>query len=127
MCYFVSSVSTQKCITTTSQNRYGADPNGSAHGRTPLYEAASAGFADICELLLNGGADTNVQVKGKDGQKHTALSIAAALGRSKCVQFLQRYVSDADVGRTRRNGSVVSRGSSNSSDSGRGGGCCVLS
>ena len=104
--------------------RYGADPNSTAHGRTPLYEAASAGFADVCELLIKGGADPNVEVKGKNGQKHTALSIAARWVDPVCST--PAHVCVCGCGRTRRNGSVVSRGSSNS-DGGNGGGCCVLS
>jgi ankyrin repeat protein len=98
-----------------------------ASKRTPLYEAASGGFADICELLIKGGADPNVEVKDKNGTRHTALSIAASLGRSKCVQLLQRYVHSDTSMVERRSGSVASTGSKSRKDSSDGGGCCVMS
>ncbi|KAF4998615.1 hypothetical protein FGRMN_2941 [Fusarium graminum] len=71
-----------------------ADINEEDHcGRTPLSFAAALGYTDICELLLDEGADSNHRdhVHGQ-----TPLSYAAAHGHRGVVQLLLERGSDFD-------------------------------
>ena len=90
-----------------------------------MYEAASAGFADVCELLIKWWSRSECPSQGQErSETHCTVHCSSARSIQVC-STPATICMDADVGRTRRNGSVVSRGSSNS-DSGSGGGCCVV-
>ena len=71
----------------------GANPNPNAHPETessPLTEAATAGDAEIVELLLNRGADAKAA-----GQP--ALTIAIAQKCAKCVELIGAKITDKAV------------------------------
>lgn len=77
--------------------RYGANPNR-VHSllETPLAMASSAGYLDICELLVQSGADVNLErvvqlipgLKWSQYPYETALSRAAKNNRYKIIDFL---------------------------------------
>ena len=54
----------------------GANPNGIADSSSPLHAAAQLGHKDVCEALLQAGADLNLQ----DGLGETALHKASSGG-----------------------------------------------
>ncbi|PQE20333.1 multiple ankyrin repeats single kh domain protein [Rutstroemia sp. NJR-2017a BBW] len=51
---------------------------------TPLYLASKYGYPKIVELLVDSGADINVECKKQDG----ALEVASSRGHSKIVKYL---------------------------------------
>jgi hypothetical protein len=59
-------------------------------GRTALIEAAMLGRADLCELLLDAGAEPSLT----DDEKETALLKAAANGHRSVVELLGPLGSD---------------------------------
>lgn len=59
--------------------------------QTPIYYAAREGATKICELLINYGADLNIE----DKQNQTSLFYAIKFGREETVEFLIK--SGADV------------------------------
>ncbi|CAJ0933622.1 unnamed protein product, partial [Mesorhabditis belari] len=62
---------------------------------TPLHEAAAAGFAKICQILLQKRADP----KAKNHRKRTPFDVAISEGQAECVKVLLRYSDiDGDVG-----------------------------
>lgn len=54
-------------------------------GYTPLHYAAERGFANICTMLVEGGADA--QLEG-NGITTTPMHLAAAMGHPDCVKAL---------------------------------------
>lgn len=64
----------------------GADVNClDSHGMTPLMQAAHKGSADVCELLLNHGADVN---SNYHDYGYTALMFAAITGNIHTTEIL---------------------------------------
>eukprot|EP00758_Cryptobia_borreli_P009038 Tbor_TRINITY_DN5441_c4_g4::TRINITY_DN5441_c4_g4_i3::g.25458::m.25458 len=75
-----------KLILRTAEERnitLGLD-NKDSTGWTPLHYAADKGCKEICEALLDEGANINA----KDDFKRTALHLAANAGHSDMVEFL---------------------------------------
>ena len=65
-------------------------------GATPLILAAKCGYLDTVDLLLDYGADPNIQYRGKQN----ALLFAAGNGHYECIQSLLRHevnVNQANV------------------------------
>ncbi len=54
----------------------GANPNGSGSGDTPLHAAAQLGHGEVCQALIQAGADLDLQ----DGFGETALHKASSGG-----------------------------------------------
>ena len=55
------------------------------YNRTPLHEAAQAGWEDIVKILINAGADPSL----KDGEGKTPFVYAAECGHAKVISVLQ--------------------------------------
>ena len=58
-------------------------------GLTPLMDACLEGDFDICELLLNHGADVHLSLVGQPGK--TALHAAACLGDRDIFELLVKH------------------------------------
>jgi hypothetical protein len=71
------------------------------HGTTPLQYAAFRGFLDVCELLINRGADVNAKTHD---QGYSALMFASISNHKDVVSLLLQNEADADytntIGRT---------------------------
>jgi ankyrin repeat protein len=71
------------------------------HGTTPLQYAAFRGFYELCELLLDKGADVNAKTHD---QGYSALMFAAISNHKTVVQLLLEHGADVDykntIGRT---------------------------
>jgi ankyrin repeat protein len=52
------------------------------HGMTPLQHAAYKGHRELCEILLNHGADVNAN---SHEHGYTSLMFAALSGKSVCI------------------------------------------
>ncbi|XP_013402582.1 ankyrin repeat, SAM and basic leucine zipper domain-containing protein 1-like [Lingula anatina] len=63
------------------------------HGGTPLHWAAFFGFTQCVRLLLQHGADTNIQTENG----WTSLYIAAKRGHTQCVQLLLQHGADTSI------------------------------
>jgi cytohesin len=68
-------------------------PNPNPLGFTPLHYAAMYGRHEIAELLLERGADPNIQ----DNDGDTPLHLAAANGYSEIVKLLLEHGADPNV------------------------------
>lgn len=64
-------------------------------GLTPLMEAASGGFQDVGEVLIEKGADVNAQPV--PSSRDTALTIAAEKGHASFVELLLNHNACIDV------------------------------
>jgi ankyrin repeat protein len=65
-----------------------------ANGRTALIYASSGPFAETVELLLNNGAEVNLQ---GSAEGFTALMMAAAEGHVEVVRLLLAHDARADI------------------------------
>ena len=52
----------------------GANPNGTATGGSPLHAAAQLGHSEVCQALIQAGADLNLQDKFGETPLHKASS-----------------------------------------------------
>ncbi len=66
------------------------------NGRTLLYQAAEAGYDEICKILINKGANLSLGVTNQIGTKTTPLNIATERGHAKVVTILQTLRTDAE-------------------------------
>ncbi|KAM9792968.1 cyclin-dependent kinase 4 inhibitor B [Neosynchiropus ocellatus] len=66
---------------------HGADPNvpDRSTGRTPLHDAAEAGFVETVRLLVQSGADT----QARDHRKRRPVDLARNEGHRNLVEFLE--------------------------------------
>ncbi len=73
--------------------RRGADVNGpDKRGTTPLYKASVQGETEIVRVLLEAGADPNLESAGET--EGTPLCAAAAWGRTEIVRLLLKFGAD---------------------------------
>ena len=76
--------------------RRGAPVNGTdKNGTTPLYKAAVQGEAEIVRVLLEAGADPNLESGGES--EGTPLCAAAAWGRAEIVRLLIQHGADPNA------------------------------
>ena len=73
--------------------RHMASPDGAPGQRTPLMSAASSGRADVCQMLIEAGADLNLQNK----YGFTALHIACTRGELEVAQALVEAGACTDI------------------------------
>ena len=59
-------------------------------GVTALWMAAQQGHTEVVKLLLEKGADVNVEATAANGVKWTALKVAKKMGRADIVQLLEK-------------------------------------
>jgi ankyrin repeat protein len=70
----------------------GADPNGPAvNGWSPLMAAASKGYVEVGQILLEAGANPNA---ASDSTKLTSLMLAAQGGRMEFIELLLETLAD---------------------------------
>jgi ankyrin repeat protein len=72
-------------------------------GRSPLMQAAEAGFADIARVLID--AKAKVYGQSSEGDRPTALHLAAINGHDELVEILIENGADIEAGN--RNGSTA--------------------
>jgi len=66
-----------------------ADMDVSEPERNPLFGAISSGHADIAELLIESGIDTNVTYSGESMREVDVLTIAKEQGQKEIVKLLE--------------------------------------
>lgn len=66
---------------------------GVPSGKTALHQAAAKGLTDICQKLINAGADLNA----KDSEWHTPMMLAALAKNSETMFFLAREGADVSL------------------------------
>src|SRR5256885_8150896 len=79
----------------------GADKNGT----TPLYKAAVQGETEIVRVLLEAGADPNLESGGQD--EGTPLCAAASWGRTEVVRLLLQHGADPNAVETKQRGPMT--------------------
>jgi ankyrin repeat protein len=73
----------------------GADVNkGNDHGSTPLHSAATGGFVDMVQLLIEHGANVNAE---EPGSHWTPLQAAATMGHKDVMGILISHGADGNV------------------------------
>ncbi len=72
-----------------------ADPRAARMNNfTPLHSAAMQGHADVCEVLLNAGAEVNVQT---NPQGYASLHSAAFAGHLEAIKVLLNHGADREL------------------------------
>jgi len=86
--------------------RRGAPVNGADnYGTTPLYKAAVQGETEIVRVLLEAGADPNLESRGED--EGTPLCAAACWGRTDIVRLLLQHGADPNEVETKERGPMT--------------------
>lgn len=61
-------------------------------GYAPLHIAASSGYTDICDILLDALADANCQVNGS-----TAVSLAQRMGQAEIKELIEKHLASLSI------------------------------
>ena len=86
--------------------RRGAPVNGTdKNGTTPLYKAAVQGETEIVGMLLEAGADPNLESGGED--EGTPLCAAASWGHAGIVRLLLQHGADPNLVEKPNQGSMT--------------------
>ncbi len=75
------------------------------YGTTPLYKAAVQGETEIVRVLLEAGADPNLESRGED--EGTPLCAAACWGRTDIVRLLLQHGADPNEVETKERGPMT--------------------
>ena len=79
---------------------------GGPYGR-PLCAAAATGYTDICQMLIQHGADLELGVSDKHRGTGTPLGLAARFGREKIVRLLMENGADVEGNSGRYHGPAI--------------------